>query len=670
MTTAIEVVGSSSDGRLFSKTNSHFSVARDAVNADYLAAGLTALRVGLGYDMAGDKYRFYRCYLYFDTSSIPDGATILSATLSLYLKDDLTILPSGFAIVLGKDTGGTYPHDPLVLGDFDRTLYTGGGASTPWVYTGQSGYKTFTFTSLGKSSWINDQGTSKFVLMSSLDVGYTVPYDYMLADFYSQEAGSSYWPKLGLTYAKVATVVTNAATGITSSGATGDGQVTDDGDESIDEYGVIWNDDGSDPVSKALADNYATGSDIDGSGNFTAAITGCDAETAYYYRAYAIQDLAIDPDTVTFMGDAVQFTTTADSTILSVTTQAASDVSTTTATANGTLVEDAGGTVTERGFVYKLGGDPGTPADPTDADNYTEDGGTAEGAYTSDLTGLTATSTYFIRAYVTTSEDGTAYGGVELIRTGTEEVETLYSSTSDGFANRSSSPTYDTYLKIWEATTAGYVDGSSDTISVGDKFIVGIAIPRFLRRGFLYFDLSAIPAGAEVISAVLSLYLESDSSYGTYSGWGFVVQKAASWAYPSDPLVVGDYDKDHYSGNYGELLQADFSVGSYNDITLDADVLNLGGDTRLAIRTNRDIATWGPPTDTQRYAAFYSADKGTTYRPKLVITYADPQTPVFPKVNKGDAWVDPLNILVNIGDEWVAYEDLDVNLGDSWVEPI
>jgi len=665
MTTAIEVVGSSSDGRLFSKTDSHFSVARDAANADFLAAGLTTLRVGLGYDVGGDKYRFYRCYLYFNTASIPDGATILSASISIYLQGNLTILPTGFAIVLGKDTGETYPHDPLVVGDFDRTLYTGGGASTPWVYTGQSGYKTFTFTSLGKSSWINDQGLSKFVFMSSLDVGYTVPYNDMLADFYSEEEGVNFWPVMSIKYAELSTVTTQAASSVTASGATGNGNVTDAGSDAVTVRGVIWNNNGTDPVDLASADNYATAA-AGGTGAFTASITGCDAETAYYYRAYSTSVAG------TSVGSAVQFTTTADSTILTVTTQAASDVSTTTATANGTIVEDAGHDVTAHGFVYKLGSDPGTPADPTTADNYTDEGAEsspAEGVYTSSLTGLTATSTYFMRAYATTSEDGTAYGGLEIVRTGTEEVETLYSSTSDGFAHIESTPTLNTYAKLWEATTAANVDASSDTISVGDRYIIGIATPRFIRRGFLYFDLSAIPAGAEVISAVLSLYLESDSSYGSYSGWGFVVQKAASWAYPSDPLVVGDYDKDHYSGNYGELLQADFSVGSYNDITLDADVLNLGGDTRLAIRTNRDIAGSGPGGDTQRYAAFYSSEKGTVYRPKLVITYADPQTPVFPKVNKGDAWVDPLNILVNMGDEWVAYEDLDVNLADSWVEP-
>ena len=56
--------------------------------------------------------------------------------------------------------------------------------------------------------------------------------------------------------------------------------------------------------------------------------------------------------------------------------------------------------------------------------------------------------------------------------------------------------------------------------------------------------------------------------------------------------------------------------------------------------------------------------------PYLEIDYAAPQTPVFPKVNKGDAWVDPVEILVNIGDEWIPYDDLDVNIGDAWVEPV
>ena len=224
MSTAIEIFGTSSDGYLFSRTDSHFSVARDAASAYYISAGATTMRVGLGYpNIAGDKYRFYRMYLYFDTSSIPDGATIVSATISLYLVGNLTIIPSGFALVLGKDASETYPSDPLVIGDFDRTFYTGGGASTPWVYTGQTGLKTFSFTDLGKSSWINDQGTSKFVVMSSLDVGYSVPNANMLANFYTQEKGGTYRPVMSVTYATACTVTTQAASGITSSQATGTG---------------------------------------------------------------------------------------------------------------------------------------------------------------------------------------------------------------------------------------------------------------------------------------------------------------------------------------------------------------------------------------------------------------------------------------------------------------
>ena len=262
MSTAITVYGSSSDGHMYARTADHFSNARDAASAYALDVSSDEMRVGLGFvspQNPGDKYRFYRMYLYFDTSSIPDGATIVSASVSLYLVGDLQITPSGFALVLGKMAGNdeTYPHDPLVLGDFDNELYTGGGASSPWVYDSQSGMKTFTFTSLGKSSWINDQGASKFVVLSSLDVGYSVPNYYMLADFYTQEKGGGYRPAMSVTYATACTVTTQAASGITSSQATGNGNLTRDGDNAT-QHGVIWNDDGTDPVDLASADNSTT----------------------------------------------------------------------------------------------------------------------------------------------------------------------------------------------------------------------------------------------------------------------------------------------------------------------------------------------------------------------------------------------------------------------------
>ena len=86
------------------------------------------------------------------------------------------------------------------------------------------------------------------------------------------------------------------------------------------------------------------------------------------------------------------------------TTTAASLITTTTATTGGNIMYDGGAPITARGVCWS------TSANPTIADSITNDG-TGTGTFTSDLTGLTANTTYNVRAYATNSM-GTMYGTV------------------------------------------------------------------------------------------------------------------------------------------------------------------------------------------------------------------------------------------------------------------
>ena len=85
-----------------------------------------------------------------------------------------------------------------------------------------------------------------------------------------------------------------------------------------------------------------------------------------------------------------------------VTTAATSNITTTTAVSGGTVVSDSGSAVTARGVCW------GTSQNPTIAVNKTTDS-TGLGSFTSNLTGLTASTTYYIRAYATNAK-GTSYG--------------------------------------------------------------------------------------------------------------------------------------------------------------------------------------------------------------------------------------------------------------------
>jgi hypothetical protein len=89
-------------------------------------------------------------------------------------------------------------------------------------------------------------------------------------------------------------------------------------------------------------------------------------------------------------------------TVATVTTTAISDIDKTTATGGGNVTADGGATVTARGICWS------TSQNPTISGSHTTDG-TGTGSFTSSMTGLTANTTYYVRAYATNSA-GTAYG--------------------------------------------------------------------------------------------------------------------------------------------------------------------------------------------------------------------------------------------------------------------
>ena len=84
------------------------------------------------------------------------------------------------------------------------------------------------------------------------------------------------------------------------------------------------------------------------------------------------------------------------------TTATVSDITTTTATCGGEVIADGGAEVIERGVCWSVS------ENPTTADNHTIDG-TGLGTFTSNITNLTASTTYHVRAYATNSV-GTVYG--------------------------------------------------------------------------------------------------------------------------------------------------------------------------------------------------------------------------------------------------------------------
>jgi uncharacterized protein (TIGR02145 family) len=143
-----------------------------------------------------------------------------------------------------------------------------------------------------------------------------------------------------------------------------------------------------------------------GPGGFTSTLTNLEAGTKYYVKAY------MRNTNETVYGEEISFLTVSAS-VPTLTTTAINSITTTTATSGGNISSDGGASVTARGVCWN------TSSDPTTSNIKTTDG-TGTGSFTSNITGLTAGTTYYVRAYATNST-GTAYGN-ELSFTATNEI--------------------------------------------------------------------------------------------------------------------------------------------------------------------------------------------------------------------------------------------------------
>lgn len=208
------------------------------------------------------------------------------------------------------------------------------------------------------------------------------------------------------------TVTTNAVSSITANSAICGGNVTSDGGNAVTDRGLCWGT--SNAPSLERGDSHL--SIGNGKGTFSGTLTGLSLNTVYYVRAYATNARG------TAYGEEKQFTTKDGKP--TVTMNAVSNITATSAVCGGSISSNGGFAVTDKGLVW------GTSQYPTINDNHLSFG-SGEAPFTGSMTNLSVNTTYYVRAYATNA-NGTSYSEQKSFTTanGLPKVTTTKSSLS------------------------------------------------------------------------------------------------------------------------------------------------------------------------------------------------------------------------------------------------
>ena len=412
------------------------------------------------------------------------------------------------------------------------------------------------------------------------------------------------------------TVTTAAITQITETSAVAGGNVTSDGNATVTERGVVY---GIKQNPTTDDNKLSSGS---GTGEFTCNLANLQPNTIYYVRAYATNEKG------TAYGEELNFTTSKQIVLPTVTTNAVTQITETTAVAGGNVTSDGNATVTERGVVYS------TKQNPTISDNKKLNG-SGVGSFVCDLSNLQAGTTYYVRAYAINNK-GTAYGDevsfttavpITLATVTTASITNITETsavvggnvTSDGGAsvtergvvyattqnpttadnkvsNGSGMGTFTCNLTDLQANTTYYVRAYAinekgtaygEEVSFTTKE-VSVSDPTGTENGYGYVDL-----GLSVKWATCNVGATKPEEYGDYYAWGEVE--------PKSNYILATYKYNNGSTRNLIKYNTNSSFGKVDNITRlelldDVAYIQLGDNWRMPTYEEwvelRDNCTW------------------------------------------------------------------------------
>jgi hypothetical protein len=243
----------------------------------------------------------------------------------------------------------------------------------------------------------------------------------------------------------------------------------------------------------------------------------------------------------------------------------------------------------------------------------------------------------------------TEYGGIRIARTGGTEIGSFYSMAGDGY----------TWGEVYDDVPGNGLDTTLSTLKVKmDGWEDGTYYPAFL-----YFDTSEIPTGTEILSATLSVYVDTIYEYESKEPGPLLILDGQP-DYPTENAGVPALAlADHPDADYvqiASIAHADITVDAYNSVSIPPASVRAGALTKLKMKQALKYA--------DRMTGYYiNSGNAETNKPKLVVTYAasgDP--PPLPQINVGGTMKTVKNGLIRAGSQWRLVTAAQLNVGGTW----